>query len=226
MTIHYHGTPITPYPALLELRGKHFCVSYAAPQDIETVHRIGQSVMLDNGAYSLWKKGKAKPDWNAYYKWCEPWLNYATTWAVIPDSIDGSEADNNRLLNEWPFRINKGAPVWHIHESHERLQSLLNEYPRICFGSSGEYAEIGTKQWHTRMATTFDYIYNSYEPQELPAIHMLRGMSLAGSRYPFTSLDSTDVGHHRKQNAPGTMAKDWDSMQCPALWTIRERMKR
>ena len=31
MTLHFHGTPITPRSVLMDLRGKCFCVSYAAP---------------------------------------------------------------------------------------------------------------------------------------------------------------------------------------------------
>lgn len=49
MTIHYHGTPITPRAVLDTLAGRHFCVSFAAPADVKHCHAIGQSVMLDNG---------------------------------------------------------------------------------------------------------------------------------------------------------------------------------
>jgi hypothetical protein len=56
--IHYHGTPISPISALLEMHGRHFCVSHAAPDDVARCHQIGQSVMLDNGAFSAWKTGK------------------------------------------------------------------------------------------------------------------------------------------------------------------------
>jgi hypothetical protein len=31
VTLHYHGTPITPRPVLQSLAGRHFCVSFAAP---------------------------------------------------------------------------------------------------------------------------------------------------------------------------------------------------
>ena len=42
-----------------ELAGKNFCVSFAKPQDVKTCHAIGQSVMLDNGAFSVWKRDNA-----------------------------------------------------------------------------------------------------------------------------------------------------------------------
>ncbi len=55
--MHYHGTPITPRAQLERMAGRMFCVSYAAPQDLATCLRIGQSVMLDWFGYStdvLW----------------------------------------------------------------------------------------------------------------------------------------------------------------------------
>ena len=114
MTIHYHGTPLTPLSAFYELRGRHFCVSHAAPQDVRRAHEIGQSVMLDNGAFSKWKSGR-ETDWPAFYDWAEPWLAFATTWAVIPDVIDGGSQMQDALIREWPFG-QKGAPVWHMDE--------------------------------------------------------------------------------------------------------------
>jgi hypothetical protein len=63
--LHYHGTPITPLTALYELAGCNFCVSFACPQDVVRVHSIGQSVLLDSGAFSAWKRG-ILIDWAGY----------------------------------------------------------------------------------------------------------------------------------------------------------------
>src|SRR4051812_11078363 len=112
MTIKYHGTPITPLSVLRDLAGRHFCVSHASPRDVARCHQIGQSVMLDNGAFSKWKRG-ATTDWPSYYDWIDPWLHYATTWAVIPDVIDGGSQIQDALVREWPF-AHRGAPVWHM----------------------------------------------------------------------------------------------------------------
>lgn len=217
MTIHYHGTPITPRRVLATLAGRHFCVSFANPQDVETCHRIGQSVMLDNGAFTAWKQGRA-PDWSAYYAWCEQWLRYKTTWAVIPDVIDGSEGENDLLEHTCPLPRQQAAPVWHLNESLARLRRLCDRYPRVCFGSSGEYAQIGTKRWHERVARAFDEITLNGVPAA--AIHMLRGMSLSGSAYPFASVDSTDVArnHIRPGRTAAEMAARWDALQCPPTW--------
>lgn len=219
--IHYHGTPITPRRVLLELAGKNFCVSFSDPRDVATCHVIGQSVMLDNGAYSFWRKGKAT-DWPAYQRWVENWLAYPTTWAVIPDVIDGSEDDNDRLLCKWfnargTFR--QSAPVWHLHESLDRLHRLVLSYEKVCFGSSGLYSKPNSPAWNNRVNEAFNLICRgSGRPPTW--IHMLRGMSLSGSVYPFASVDSTDVArnHEQRPSVAKRMADRWDALQCPARW--------
>ena len=58
-------------------------------------------------------------------------------------------------------------------------------------------------------------------------LHMLRGMALSGSEYPFASVDSTDVArnHNRPHNDALQMALRWDGKQCPARWTYREQLE-
>jgi hypothetical protein len=222
--LHYHGTPITPRSVLTELAGRCFCVSFAAPGDVEWCHRNGQSVMLDNGAFSFWRSGKAT-NWPAYYDWAERWLEYPTTWAVIPDVIDGDEAANDALIREWPFG-DRGAPVWHMHESLSRLTELVREWPKVCIGSSAAYAVIGTPQWHRRMEAAMNAVF-SLPLAYTPWLHMLRGMALSESQYPFASVDSTDVArnHNRPQNTARKLADRWDSRQCPPRWVYREQME-
>lgn len=214
--LHYHGTPITPITALYELAGRHFCVSHAAPQDVTRCHQIGQSVMLDNGAYSAWKRGH-EPNWTAYYEWCERWLSFPTTWAVIPDVVDGGSQLQDALLREWPFKF-RGAPVWHMDEPLHRLLRLCDEWPRTCIGSTSEYAVVLSPAWQRRMDECFDEL--SKRHRFLPWLHMLRGMQCSGRRWPFASVDSTDVAqnHNRPQNTPRSMADRWDAMQCPGSW--------
>lgn len=218
MTIHYHGTPITPITALYELSGRHFCVSHAAPQDASRCHQTGQSVMLDNGAYSAWKRGH-EPDWLAYYAWCERWLIFPTTWAVIPDVVDGGSQLQDSLLREWPFK-HRGAPVWHMDEPLVRLLKLCDEWPRVCVGSTSEYAVVLSDAWQRRMDECFNEL--SKRHRFLPWVHMLRGMQCSGRRWPFASVDSTDIAqnHNRPQNTPRSMANRWDAMQCPGNWEV------
>jgi hypothetical protein len=119
LTMHYHGTPITPITALYELAGRNFCVSSRAPADVARCHQIGQSVMLDNGAFSKWKSGK-ETNWDGFYAWCDKWLAYPTTWAIIPDVIDGGSQLQDAMIREWPHG-DRGAPVWHMDEPLDRL---------------------------------------------------------------------------------------------------------
>jgi hypothetical protein len=224
MTIHYHGTPITgggdeggtPNQVMIEvMAGAHFCVSHAAPSQVKLCHEIGQSVMLDNGAFSVWKRGHT-PDWGAYYGWCDRWLDYPTTWAVIPDVIEGDESDNDLLCRAWPHGRDKGAPVWHMHERIRRLIELLHTFPRVCIGSSGEYAEVLSGGWQRRMDEAWREIDRTFK--RTPNIHMLRGLRLVRERWPFASVDSTDIARNhntRKSNTAAGMRARWDAGQCP-----------
>lgn len=221
MTVHYHGTPITPISALYELAGRCFCVSFANPQDVKRCHDIGQSVMLDNGAFSQWKIGKPT-NWPAYYSWAEEWLSYPTTWAVIPDVIDGGAEAQDALISGWPFK-DKGSPVWHMDEPINRLLRLCDFWPKVCIGSTSQYAQVLSDPWQRKMDEAFDEIAKRHH--FLPWLHMLRGMDCCGKRWPFASVDSTDIArnHKRPQNAPRAMAERWDSIQCKAVWRVAEK---
>lgn len=218
--IHFHGTPITPRRYLLELAGRCFCVSYAAPNDVDVCHEIGQSVMLDNGAFSFWR-GNREPDWPGYYRWCDKWLERWTTWAVIPDVIDGTEAQNDALIAQWPFGT-RGAPVWHVHEPLDRLARLAATWPLVCIGSSGIYATLGTFAWQLRMAAAMEVVCDG-RGRPLTRLHMLRGMDYADGAYPFYSADSTNIAQNHNQGLRGrqdvrALADRLDGRQPAARW--------
>jgi len=222
MTMHYYGTPITPRSVLYTLAGKSFCVSLEDSSDVELCHRIGQSVMLDNGAYSHWKRNGNRKDWSPYYEWVKPWLEVATTWAVIPDVVDGGEVLNDRLLAEWFVQMGsyrRAAPVWHIDESLTRLERLSRNFERICFGSAGAFADISTNAWNNRMNETFNFLCKGSGAPPCH-IHMLRGMQLADSIYPFHSLDSASIArnHQTYRKSPRQLMDEWDATQCPIRW--------
>ena len=67
--------------------------------------------------------------------------------------------------------------------------------------------------------------WNALAPRHrfTPNIHMLRGMALSLSAWPFASVDSTDVAqnHNRPQNTAKGMVDRWDAAQCPGEWTAR-----
>lgn len=229
--IHYHGTPITPRETLYTLAGRCFCVSFAEPRDVRVCHEIGQSVMLDNGAYSFWRDQKRPAvDWQAWAEWVQPWLDYPTTWAVLPDVIDGGEEENDRIAAEYAWVTDASAPVWHLHESLDRLERLCADYSRVCFGSSGSFAGIGTEQWHRRVSEAFDRIASP--AGRVPWIHMLRGLALAGEHYPFASADSTNAARNhagswrQTPEAISTMVTRIDALQCPGRWEPRGTQER
>jgi len=215
VTIHYHGTPLTPRDQLWLMAGKNFCVSYADPRDADVCLRIGQSVMWDNGAFSLFTKGKAV-DWDGYYCWLESRLGHPH-WAVIPDVIDGDAEDNAKLVKEWPHCKELGAPVWHMAEPVETLLDFAQEFPKVCFGSSGAYWQVGSDAWCRRTDEAFNTLAKA---GPLPWVHMLRGMAVAGKRWPFASVDSVNVARNFKDmdTCPEAMARVIDAVQCPVKW--------
>ena len=215
--IHYHGTPLTPREQLYKMAGKHFCVSFYNNQDADTCLQIGQSVMWDNGAFSSFKNGK-QLDFNKYYAWLEDKLGHPH-WCVIPDVIDGTIAEQKKLLLEFPYPPELSVPVWHIALDVDYLYFLIDRYPKVCFGSSGEFWNIGSFKWCTRMDYVFNLLIKKY--RHLPYIHMLRGLSLGGAKYPFASADSVNVARNFKdqKKCPEAMARKIDSMQSPIKWT-------
>lgn len=211
--IHYHGTPITPKAQLERLAGRFFCVSHARPDSLVTCDRIGQGIMLDNGAFSAWTAGRPT-DWPGYYAWTAQWLERPTTWAVVPDVIDGGEQAQDALLAEWPHGKQQGAPVWHMDEPVARLARLVDSgWWLVCVGSTAEYRTVGAPPWRARMDAAWNELTLIFGQR--PRLHMLRGMRLSAGRWPFYSADSTDVArnHSRPVNDALTMAQRWDATQ-------------
>lgn len=216
--IHYHGTPLTPRAELLKMAGKHFCVSFANPQDADWCMTHGQSVMWDNGAFSAYTRGAAF-DPVDFAKWVAPRLGHPH-WAVIPDVIDGTEDDQRAMIAAWPHDRWLSAPVWHMGLGLDWLIELADAYPRVCFGSSGKYWQVGSPAWERRA----DEAFNALDARGLkPWVHMLRGLALAGDRWPFASADSVNVARNFKDTGicPERMARRIDAIQCPVNWTMK-----
>lgn len=195
--IKYHGTPMTPVDTMLRaFRGRHAMVSYANPQQIEEACEVCQSVVLDNGAFTAWKKGESH-DFDGYIAWAEHWLKHpAVEWCVIPDVIDGSEEDNDELLALWPMRKEWSVPVYHLHESLARLKRLIGAYSRIALGSSGEFKDPNTPRWWSRMSQVMDVCCDR-DGLPLVKIHGLRMLDTGiFSRVPLASADSTNVARN------------------------------
>lgn len=196
--IHYHGLPITPATAAeVAIRAGHAFVSFAYPGQMGLAVAACQSFALDCAAYTAWKQGTPITDWAPYYAFAAAGKRQpACDFAVVPDVIDGTEADNDALLAEWPLPRWFGAPVWHLHESFDRLARLAADWPRVCFGSSGDYAQIGTERWWRRMHQSMRVVCND-DGQPNCRLHGLRMLDPnVFSRFPFASADSTNIARN------------------------------
>jgi hypothetical protein len=206
--------------AIETMGGKHFCVSYARPDDLKRCLRIGQSLMLDNGAFSAKTRGLPF-DRDGFYAWVEPLLVHPH-WGVVPDVIDGSEDEQRQMVKSWPFRKEMGIPVWHLGLSISYLMELCDAWGRVCFGSAGEFWKIGTSKWCHRMDEAFNALVNTYGKQ-IPWVHGMRMLGQASGPWPLASADSTNVALHHAEHleCAGCMARRIDSTNPPTKWNIQ-----
>ena len=196
--IHYHGLPITPASvAVKAIEAGHAFVSFAHPGQLGIAIEVCQSFALDNGAFSAWRSGNPVTNWQPYYDWAGDCRSIPSCdFAVIPDVIDGDEKANDALLNEWPLPVWFGAPVWHMHESLDRLGRLAYCYPRVCIGSSGQYAVVGNAAWRGRMVEAMRVLCMD-NGRPITKLHGLRMLNpKVFTAFPFASADSTNIGRN------------------------------
>jgi hypothetical protein len=151
---------------------------------------------------------------------------------VIPDVIDGDELENDALLAEWPLPKWFGAPVWHMHESLDRLERLAASFPRVCIGSSGEFATVGTAAWWGQMARAMRVVCDD-EGRPLCRLHGLRMLNPeVFTRLPLSSADSTNIARNigidqawkgtytprTKEAKALVMRNNCESLNSPAKW--------
>lgn len=192
MTICYHGTPVTPRTMLHRMRGQHFCVAFSDARDADWCQDFGQSVLWDNGAFSVWKR-KAQIDEAALYEWLEPRL-FGQHRAVALDRINGSVDEQREMLKRWPFPRRLSWPVWHLDKPLDYLDELIDGWDAgVCLGSAGAFAEIGTEQWFRKMDEVFGHVMRRYP--RMPHLHGLRMLGQIGN-YPLSSADSTNVAQN------------------------------
>lgn len=196
--IPYHGGPFSDSRIAAEIyRGHHAMVSYVRQDQFELIAETARTFALDNGAFSLWMASDGAPlEWDGYYRWVERWKNHpACDFAIIPDVIDGSEQDNDDLLAEWPFD-DIGTPVWHLHESLDRLWRLSRSFGCVALGSSGCYRNPGSLLWWDRMVSVMRTITDEHG-HPIVKLHGLRMLSPALVKaIPFASADSTTVARN------------------------------
>ena len=225
--IHYHGTPITPDSAANKaISGGHAFVSFSRPDQLGLALDVCQSFAVDNGAFSAWRSGKPITDWSRYYQWIAELHRYPSfDFAVIPDVIDGDEKANDALLAEWPWRGTTkggmvGAPVWHMHEQIDRLLRLVMEWPRVCIGSSGQFAMVGDSKWWGRMTEAMNAVCDK-NGNPLAKLHGLRMLNAdVFSKLPLSSADSTNIARN-----VGIYTK-WRGSYSPASKSVRATVLR
>lgn len=192
--IHFHGTPIggTRQDVARFLMGRFALVPFARQDDMGIVAEVCKAFVFDNSAFSAWKRGLIV-DFIAYVAWCAQWYRHpGFMWALIPDVINGTEAENDALLADWPEYI-LGVPVWHLHENLDRLERLVNEHPIVAIGSSGQWATPGTSAWWERMGEAMGVACDA-EGRPLARLHGLRMLDpRIFTLLPFASADSTNA---------------------------------
>lgn len=233
----YHGLPITPN-AVLEMLGRRcYCVSFFRPDQIGQAAAIARRVMIDNGAFSAWRKGLILDAayWRAFWEFVAFWLPQCPPGSsfVIPDVIDAGTQEQDALIRECPPELLPWAwPVWHMDEPISRMLRLCEEFGRVCIGSTAEYAVVGSAEWRGRMDEAFDAQVATFGT--LPETHMLRGLKcfVPSFDYPFARADSTDIArnHNRMKRLGerrmwGIVQKTnrWDALaaRAPTSWTPR-----
>lgn len=212
--IPYHGLPITPATvANRAVNAGHAFVCVRTQWQLTLALSIVQSMAFDNGAYPAWTEGKPITDWSNYYDWVAEFHRYPQfDFAVIPDVIDGDEKSNDDLLAAWPWLNSApsiGAPVWHMHESLDRLSRLAEKFPRVCIGSSGNFATVGTPQWWIRICSAMDAVCDK-SGRPITKLHGLRMLNpKVFSNLPLASADSTNIARNHG------MDKAWKGTYAP-----------
>jgi hypothetical protein len=207
--IRYHGGPITPESAALAAwKRAHAMISFANADQTELAFACADSVALDNGAWPLFVAGKGEIDIEAYASWVTTWCRHpAFDWCLIPDKIDGGEEENESMMRRFSARLARElgvhenacrslqVPVWHMHESIDKIKRLAKEWARVAIGSSGDFVTIGTPKWWGRISEAMEVICQDGLPN--CKLHGLRQMDPeVFSVVPYSSVDSTNVARN------------------------------
>lgn len=223
------GTPITPKHLLHTLAGSSFCVSFAAPEQLnDCVELVGaeEVLVLDNGAFSIWragKEGRALPKRlqfasqaeyrEAFWQWANAvQARCPQAVAVIPDVIEGSEHDNlcecsyavRNGFAEFPERV---MAIWHLNDSLEQLEKFARLFNFVGFGSCAEYdVQRNKKGYFARIKEASDVLDRvEREHNRRPWVHLMRGLGVFSKLTRFESADSCNVAinHSRHKKAHG-----------------------
>ena len=203
--IHFHGTPMsgTRIGAQKFMQGgRNVLISFARPEQLDLAQKYSKSYVLDNGAFTTWKLG-LEFDPHKYMNWVVKQKdNQRLKWALIPDKIDGNEKDNDALIDLWLKTgvAVHGVPVWHYHESIDRLLSLCKHFKIVALGSSGDYLNPGTQKWWARTVEVMNAVCPDGSP--MTKLHGLRMLDpKIFSHLPLHSADSTNAAQNGQAKA-------------------------
>jgi hypothetical protein len=229
-----HGLPITPKHLLEQLRGESFCVSFAAPAQLDQAIELQDPegmLMLDNGAFSHWRAGRGRIDREAFFAWAnEAQSRCDVAVAVIPDVIGGSEDENwleaahavRGELSEYPERL---MFVWHMNDSIEQLVRACRLFNFVAIGSCAEYDIQKNRQaFLARLrhaSAAIDYVEQTFGRR--PWVHLMRANGVIASAIRFESSDSTNVArnHCRTKGEPQHVRTMADKVAAPVRAAAR-----
>jgi hypothetical protein len=242
------GLPLNPAHLLDQLAGHSFCVSYyhrskLGRQLVQAIDLVGedQLLMVDNGAFSAWRSGKALDEqhWDAFARWGIRILDACPQAVmVIPDVIGGTVEENHQLACDFTAGlsllygrndlVDRCMMVWHMHEAVEHLLGMVEGgYQYIAVGSSGEYAKVGTPAWHARIREAFaalDGLCQEGSGYRRPWMHLMRGQSMF-HLYPFDSCSvrtpargTSPAWRAGSSSGPTPAATGWIGSRVPLRW--------
>lgn len=187
----FHVTPITPNAALEGVcAGRNLMVSFYRPDQLAFVRRLAAKKMADNGRFSEWMAAlKAGAEWSEenldnrpYYDWLQPWIDDPETVAIMPDIPGAPSQLNDAQLLDWPYKLEKGVPVFHMDGPIARFGRLLEKYPLVAMGWIGDPKRepVGCEGYWRRV----EEIEAELGADLWQQVHMLRGVAVARGR-PF-----------------------------------------
>lgn len=222
MTLHYHGTPISPVSALYELRGRCFWRISQAARRRAALPRYRP--VRDARQWRLLEVEVRQVDRLAGL------LCLVRRLAGLSDDL-GDPAGRDRRAQPgagWSFQrmaarqTPGGSGLAHERTDRPALPSGRERVVARLHWLYGGVCRRVVEAWVCRMDETWNDLARTFG--RLPPMHMLRGMQCSGLRWPFASVDSTDIAqnHCRPQNTPRGMADRWDAQQCPGRWPLRD----
>ena len=108
----YHGTPMTPRAALLDVgKGRAFCVSFFHPQDVEAVQEISPAVMFRQRRVQRVEGRNEARGWLVYPRGLDAVLSLAGA-APIPPRPMGSDTRCARCAEPAQRFTAAGMAVW------------------------------------------------------------------------------------------------------------------